>query len=66
MDQRVPIAFWGVGIPAGRSTRTVGTTDIAPTLAALLGVVPSEPVSGVVLPEIAPRLPRRLPQGLHP
>ena len=67
LDQRVPIAFWGVGLPARRTTRTVSTTDIAPTLAALLGVTPSEPVSGVVLPELAPpRLPRRLPPGLHP
>jgi hypothetical protein len=66
MDQRVPIAFWGAGIPAGRSTRTVSTTDIAPTLAALLGVAPTEPVSGVVLPEIVPRPPHRLPKGLHP
>jgi hypothetical protein len=66
MDQRVPIAFWGIGIPAGRSTRTVSTTDIAPTLAALLGIPPTEPVSGAVLPEIVPRLPRRLPPGLHP
>lgn len=65
-DQRVPIAFWGVGIPAGRSTRTISTTDIGPTLAALLGVRPTEPVDGVVLPEIVPRLPRRLPAGLHP
>lgn len=66
LDQRVPIAFWGIGLPAGRSTRTISTTDIAPTLAALLGVRPTEPVDGTVLPEVAPRIPGRLPRGLHP
>lgn len=66
LDQRVPIAFWGVGIPAGHTTRTISTTDIGPTLAALLGVRPTEPVDGVVLPEVVPRLPGHLPRGLHP
>lgn len=66
LDQRVPIAFWGIGLPAGTTTRTISTTDIAPTLAALLGVKPTEPVDGVVLPEIVPRLPAHLPRGLHP
>jgi len=65
-DQRVPIAFWGVGIPAGRTMRTISTTDIAPTLAALLRVRPTERIDGSVLPEIVPRLPAHLPQGLHP
>ena len=66
LDQRVPIAFWGIGLPAGRTDRAISTTDIAPTLAALLGVRPLEPVAGRVLPEIVPRPPRRLPTGLHP
>ncbi|HET7041204.1 MAG TPA: alkaline phosphatase family protein [Gemmatimonadales bacterium] len=66
LDQRVPIAFWGIGIPAGTTTRTISTTDIAPTLAALLHVKPTEPVDGTVLPEIAPRLPGHLPRGLRP
>ena len=66
MDQRVPIAFWGMGLPAGRSLRTISTTDIAPTLAALLGVRPTERIDGTVLPEIVPRLPAHLPKGLHP
>ncbi len=66
LDQRVPIAFWGVGIPAGRSLRTISTTDIAPTLAALLRITPTEKVDGTVLPEIVARLPAHLPQGLHP
>jgi hypothetical protein len=65
-DQQVPIAFWGVGIPAGRVTRPVSTTDIGPTLAALLRIRPTEPVTGVVLPEVVPRLPARRPGGLQP
>jgi type I phosphodiesterase/nucleotide pyrophosphatase len=66
-DQRVPIAFWGTGLAGGRPTRVASTTDIGPTLAALLGIRPTEPVTGMVLPEVVP--PRRrgpLPQGLHP
>ena len=66
LDQQVPIAFWGIGIPAGRTLRTISTTDIAPTLAALLGVRPTEKIDGTVLPEIVSRLPAHLPQGLHP
>ena len=69
-DQRVPIAFWGMGIPASRVSRPVSTTAIGPTLAAFLGIHPTEPVTGIVLPEVVPsggaRLPRRLPPGLHP
>lgn len=65
-DQRVPVVFWGAGIPGGTTDRTISTTDIGPTLAALLGVTPTQPVTGVVLPEVVPRLPRHLPQGLHP
>lgn len=45
-DQRVPIAFLGAGIPARRYDDAVSTTDIAPTLAALLGVRPLEPLDG--------------------
>lgn len=66
LDQRVPIAFWGIGLPAGRRTRTVSTTDIAPTLAALLHLSPTEPVDGAVLPEVAHPVPGHLPRGLKP
>lgn len=52
-DVIVPIAMMGPGIPGLRSERAVRTVDIGPTLAALLGVKPSEPVEGVVLPEVA-------------
>jgi hypothetical protein len=66
LDQQVPIAFWGEGIPAGRPTRTISTTDIAPTLAALLGLRPTEPVDGALLSEVLPRRTAPLPRGLHP
>jgi hypothetical protein len=53
-DQRVPVAFLGPGIAARRFGDTVSTTDIGPTLAALLGVKPSERVDGRVLPQVVP------------
>jgi arylsulfatase A-like enzyme len=52
-DVRVPIVFFGSGLPAGRVSRPVRTVDIAPTLARLLGIRPLEPVDGVVLEEVA-------------
>jgi arylsulfatase A-like enzyme len=51
-DVIVPIAFMGPGIPAVRSDRAARTVDIGPTLAALLGVRPTEPLEGIVLPEV--------------
>lgn len=53
LDTTVPMAFWGRGIRPGRFARPVNTVDIGPTLAALIGVTPTEPVDGVVLPEVA-------------
>lgn len=54
-DTRVPVAFWGAGIPAARPARPVRTVDIAPTLAALLGIRPTEPVEGAPIREVAGR-----------
>jgi len=51
-DVAVPIAFYGASIAAQRVARPVSTVDIAPTLAALLGVPPIEPLDGHVLPEV--------------
>ena len=53
-DVLVPIAFMGPGIAPGIHERPVRTVDIAPTLAALLGLRPLEPVDGQVLSEIVP------------
>jgi arylsulfatase A-like enzyme len=52
-DVSVPVAFWGAGIPAQRLDRAVRTVDIGPTLAALLGLHPTERVDGEVLREVA-------------
>ena len=52
LDVRVPIIFRIPGVAAKVVTRTVRTVDIAPTLAAALGVKPTQRVEGVVLPEV--------------
>lgn len=48
----VPIAFWGEGVVAHVFDERARTVDIAPTLAAFLGVSPSEPLDGRVLPGV--------------
>jgi hypothetical protein len=53
-DIEVPIAFAGRGIRPAVIHRPVRTLDIAPTLAALLGLRPLEPLDGVPLPEALP------------
>jgi len=50
-DTHVPLVLWGPGIRAGTFGRRVSVVDLAPTLAALLGVRPTEPVQGRVLAE---------------
>ena len=54
-DIAVPIAFYGAGIPARRVERRVSTVNIGPTLAALIGVTPTEPVDGAPLSEVLGR-----------
>ncbi len=54
-DLAVPISFMGPGIAAGRYERLVRTVDIAPTLALLIGVTPTEPLDGVALRDIVGR-----------
>lgn len=51
LDAWVPIVFAGAPFKPGRYTADVHTVDIAPTLAAALGIVPIEPVDGRVLRE---------------
>jgi arylsulfatase A-like enzyme len=50
-DVQVPIVFMGPGIPAGKY-KVARTVDIAPTLAAYLGIKPLEPVEGIPLPDV--------------
>ena len=54
-DIAVPIAFYGPGIRAQLVARPVSTVDIGPTLAALIGVRPTEALDGHVLPEVVGR-----------
>jgi hypothetical protein len=48
-DARVPIIFYGAGIRAGRITDRALVVDIAPTLARVIGVTPTERLDGRVL-----------------
>jgi len=52
LDVEVPIVFWGGGIRPGTFDRPVRVVDIAPTVAGLLHVAPTEPLDGVALPEV--------------
>lgn len=50
-DTHVALLFWGAGIRAGTNANRVSVVDIAPTLARLLGVEPTEHIQGRVLGE---------------
>ncbi|MES2124709.1 MAG: alkaline phosphatase family protein [Gemmatimonadota bacterium] len=58
-DVRVPLLFRVPGLPARRVERVVRTIDLAPSLAALLGIHPTERIEGVPLPELFGRKPTR-------
>lgn len=49
-DTRVPILFWGAGIAPGPRGTEARVVDMAPTLAALLGITPLERLDGRPLP----------------
>jgi predicted AlkP superfamily pyrophosphatase or phosphodiesterase len=51
-DTHVPVIFLGPGIPTGVIHRRVQPADVAPTLAALLGMSPPASSQGSVLPEV--------------
>jgi len=51
-DTFVPVIFAGAGLPAMKVTRPVTPYDIAPTLAAYLGVKPPSGAIGIPLPEV--------------
>ena len=50
-DAEVPLVLWGAGVRPGVVERPVRAVDLAPTLAVLLGVRPSEVLDGVPLVE---------------
>jgi arylsulfatase A-like enzyme len=50
-DTNVPVVFYGAPFRPARYTQVVRVVDIAPTLAAVLGVPPTEPLDGRVLRE---------------
>ena len=58
-NRRVPIIFRVPGLAPARPSRVIRTVDIAPTLAALLGIMPTEPLDGVPLPEVLGSHPTR-------
>ena len=51
-DTHVPLVFAGPGIPASLIQRRVQPADVAPTLAALLGMSPPASAHGTVLKEV--------------
>ena len=48
-DARVPIIFYGRGVRPGRYSEFARVVDMAPTLAAIVGVTPQEKLDGHVL-----------------
>jgi predicted AlkP superfamily pyrophosphatase or phosphodiesterase len=53
-DNHVPVVFFGMGVKAGTYRRNITVNDIAPTLAAAMGVEIPSGAFGNVLPEIVP------------
>lgn len=51
-DAHIPLVWMGWGVRAGKSNRTVGMTDIAPTLAAMLRIQMPDGNVGKVIEEI--------------
>ena len=53
-DRRVPLLFWRRGMAPAEVTRPVETVDLAPTLAAVIGLpLPPGAMDGKCLPEVA-------------
>jgi predicted AlkP superfamily pyrophosphatase or phosphodiesterase len=48
-DAWVPVMFWGTPFRAGKYDTRAAVVDMAPTLAAVLGVRPTEALDGIVL-----------------
>lgn len=49
-DRRVPILFWWKGAPSENRTLPIQTVDIAPSLAAVVGLTPPSDLDGRCLP----------------
>jgi predicted AlkP superfamily pyrophosphatase or phosphodiesterase len=54
-DTHVALVLWGAGVRPGRRDEFVRTVDLAPTLARLAGLTPTEKLDGVVLEEAVVR-----------
>ncbi len=61
-DNHVPLIFYGAGIHAGTYYNPVTVNDIAPTLAAFLGIETPSGSMGRILPEILEPETHRLPR----
>ena len=62
---RIPLLLRAPGLAAGRSSRTVGVSDVFPTLQAALGLPPRAGIDGVSLLGADPGPgPRRVPRGV--
>ena len=51
-DANVPVVFWGAGVVPGQYAESVRVVDVAPTLAAILGVRPTERLDGRTLSKV--------------
>ncbi len=51
-NTQVPLVWYGDGIKKGTTLRRTSATDIVPTIAALLGINPSNSVTGKVIEEV--------------
>jgi arylsulfatase A-like enzyme len=51
-DTHVPVIFAGPGVQAGIIRREIQPADVAPTLAALIGMSPPGSAQGTVLAEV--------------
>jgi len=64
-DTHVPVIFYGAGVRPGRYNRECTPSDIAPTLAAMLGVEPPSNSVGHVLVEAIAEDGRNQMAGQH-
>ena len=51
-DRFVPLIFAGPGVPAQTVHRPVAPRDVAPTLSAIMGVLPPSGATGQILTEV--------------